>query len=91
MPWDIQKNNYPSNSNRSRFIYFFQFDLGCTLYICFHGEFFGKFTEEKRLKASSEGNLEDLTNNPKKKFLVWKTISGSFSVMGKSDEIIVLL
>jgi hypothetical protein len=24
------KNNYPSNSNRSLFIYFFQFDLGCT-------------------------------------------------------------
>ncbi len=33
MPWDIQKNNYPSNYNRSLFIYFFQFDFGCTSYI----------------------------------------------------------
>ncbi len=33
MPWDIQKNNYASNSNRSLFIYFFQFDLGCTSYL----------------------------------------------------------
>jgi hypothetical protein len=24
-----KKNNYPSNCNRSLFIYFFQFDLGC--------------------------------------------------------------
>jgi hypothetical protein len=32
MPWDIQKNNYPSNCNRSLFIYFFQFDFGCTSY-----------------------------------------------------------
>jgi hypothetical protein len=29
---DIQKNNYPSNCNRSLFIYFFQFDFGCTTY-----------------------------------------------------------
>ncbi len=27
------KNNYPSNCNRSFFIYFFQFDFGCTTYI----------------------------------------------------------
>ncbi len=33
MPWDIQKNNYPSNCNRSLFIYFFQLDFGCTTYI----------------------------------------------------------
>jgi hypothetical protein len=26
------KNYYPSNCNRSLFIYFFQFDLGCTAY-----------------------------------------------------------
>ncbi len=32
MPWDIQKNKYPSNCNRSLFIYFFQFDFGCTSY-----------------------------------------------------------
>jgi hypothetical protein len=33
MPWDIQKNNYPSNCNRSHLIYFFQCDLGCTSYL----------------------------------------------------------
>ncbi len=27
MPWDIQKNNYPSNCNRSLFIYFFNLIL----------------------------------------------------------------
>ncbi len=27
------KNNYPSNCNHSLFIYFFQFDLGCTSYL----------------------------------------------------------
>jgi hypothetical protein len=32
MPSDIQKNNNPSNCNRSLFIYFFQFDFGCTTY-----------------------------------------------------------
>ncbi len=33
MPWDIQKNNDPSNCNRSHFIYFFQLDFGCTTYV----------------------------------------------------------
>ncbi len=33
MPSDIQKNNYPSNCNRSLFIYSFQFDFGCTTYV----------------------------------------------------------
>ncbi len=28
----LKKNIYPSNCNRSRFIYFFQFDFGCTSY-----------------------------------------------------------
>ncbi len=29
---EILKKNYPSNCNLSLFIYFFQFDFGCTLY-----------------------------------------------------------
>jgi hypothetical protein len=37
-------------------------------YICFMANFFWKFTEEKRRKAFSEGNLEDLLNNPRRSY-----------------------
>ncbi len=56
MPWDIQKNNYPSKCNHSLFIHFFQFDFGYTtylrIYLLLFGNLYFQGWGERTLEAS---------------------------------------